>query len=212
MNAEIFFAIEIIGTIAFALSGALVAVERRLDLLGIIVLGEITAIGGGIIRDLILGIAPPSTFHKPIYAEVAFITCLILFLAVRYRKELLDKPKRQKMDAVMNVCDAVGLGAFTVVGMNTAIMQGHQADVFLTVSMGVITGVGGGILRDVLSSRIPVVLCKQVYVCASLAGAFVYLGLLMYLPSGSAMILAMVVVVIIRILASRYRWNLPKAI
>lgn len=212
MNADILFAIEVIGTIAFALSGALVAVGKRLDLVGIIVLGEITAIGGGIIRDVILGIAPPNAFQKPIYAEIAFATCIILFLAVRLRKDLLDKRIRQKMDGIMNLCDAVGLGAFTVVGMNTAITTGHLNDVFLTISMGVITGVGGGILRDVLSSRIPVVLCKHVYVCASLAGALVYMILVRLMPSGPGMVIAMAVVVIIRMLASKYRWNLPRAI
>lgn len=212
MSALILFMIEMVGTVAFAFSGALVAIERKLDLLGIIVLGELTAIGGGILRDLILGKTPPGTFRKPIYAEVALLTCLLVFAAIRCNRELLTKAKKQAFDFIMNLCDAVGLGAFTVVGMNTAITAGFGDNVFLTVLMGVMTGVGGGLLRDICSLRVPVILSKHVYACASLLGALVYLLCYEQLPNGFSMLAAMASVVLIRMLASKYKWNLPRAV
>ncbi len=114
LHTNIFFLIEIIGTIAFASSGAMVAVRKKLDLFGIIVLGVITSVGGGMIRDLMIGSIPPNMFRNPIYVFAAFVTVLIMFLIFRCRPHLLGSHYMESYEKVMNILDAIGLGAFTV--------------------------------------------------------------------------------------------------
>jgi uncharacterized membrane protein YeiH len=112
----------------------------------------------------------------------------------------------------MNLMDAVGLGAFTVVGIDTAISAGLGEYQFLMVFLGVITGVGGGILRDIMAGQTPAVLKKHIYACASLAGAFCYVGLIPVMDNDAAMTVSAILVVVIRVLARKYRWNLPRAL
>ena len=194
MNTEMLvFIIEIIGTVAFASSGAMVGIRKKMDVLGVIVMAVMTAVGGGIIRDLVLGIHPPNTFKNPIYVEYSVLTAVILFY---YEK-------------IMILLDAIGLGAFTVIGVETAYEIGFVHHRFLLLFVGVITGVGGGMIRDMMAQQIPFILVKQIYACASLIGAGVCIWLMPYHKSAS-MILGAVVVVIIRILAATYRWDLPK--
>lgn len=119
------FALEAAGTIAFASSGAMVAIEKNLDLLGIIVLGVITAVGGGMIRDITIGNIPPSLFRNPVYVWMSLITVLLLFLVIRFHPRIMEGRYRSTYEKVMNIFDAVGLGAFTVVGINTAIEAGY---------------------------------------------------------------------------------------
>ena len=118
LHTNIFFPIEIIGTVAFASSGAMVAVRKRLDLFGIIVLGVITAVGGGMLRDLMIGSIPPNMFRNPIYVFTAFLTVLILFLLFRRWPFLLGSRYIESYEKVMNILDAIGLGAFTVIGID----------------------------------------------------------------------------------------------
>jgi len=105
--------------------------------------------------------------------------------------------------------DAIGLGTFTVIGINTAWNQGYRS-AFLLIFVGVITGVGGGMIRDIMAQRTPYIFIKHVYAVASLAGAIVFLLLVKFLPMDLSMIISAVIIVIIRILASHYKWNLPK--
>lgn len=213
MQQEItmFFIIEIIGTIAFACSGAMVAIERRLDLLGVIVLGVTTAVGGGMLRDIIIGIHPPTLFMKPVYVTSAFAAVMVLFLIVRCRAMPIEALSSVAYERVMNLLDAIGLGAFTVVGIDTAMGAGYGEYHFLMIFLGVITGVGGGILRDMMAGQTPYVLKKHVYACASIAGAVCYVLLLDVLRQGMAMVMSAVLVVVIRVLARHYKWNLPVA-
>lgn len=111
----------------------------------------------------------------------------------------------------INAFDAIGLGMFTVIGVNTAIQGGHGDNGFLLVFVGVVTGVGGGILRDVLAGVTPVVLYKRVYASASILGALAYVLLWRRMQGFVAMITAAAVIILIRFLAARYRWNLPVA-
>ena len=113
------FIMEMLGTVAFAASGAMVAVDRAMDIFGVIVLGVTTAVGGGAIRDVILGIVPPAMFRNPIYTLVATITSCVVFLILYLKKELLQGHNRETYDKVMLVMDSIGLGIFTVVGVNT---------------------------------------------------------------------------------------------
>ena len=209
---DVFFLMEMIGTVAFACSGAMVAIEKRLDLLGIIVLGETTAVGGGMIRDIIIWIHPPALFVDPIYVIAAFVSVMVLFVAVKYFYQSADILESPMYEAVLNLLDAIGLGAFTVVGIDTAVGAGFGEYKFLMIFLGVITGVGGGILRDMMAGQTPAVLRKHVYACASIAGAVCYVILMNYTGEGPAMVVSAILVTVIRVLARHYKWNLPRAI
>lgn len=210
-GVTVFFIIEMIGTVAFACSGAMVAVKKQLDMLGVIVLGVTTAVGGGMIRDILIGIHPPTLFVDPVYVMVAFATVVVLFFVVKSRRMPIEALETLTYERVMNLLDAVGLGAFTVVGIDTAIEAGYGDYRFLMVFLGVITGVGGGILRDIMAGQTPAVLKKHVYACASIAGAICYVLLLDAFGTDISMIVSAVLVVVIRVLARHYKWNLPRA-
>ena len=209
LQPNIIFIVEIIGTIAFASSGAMVAVRKRLDLFGIIVLGVITAVGGGMLRDLMIGNIPPNMFRNPVYVLAAFLTVLVLFLLFRCWPFLLGSRYIEGFEKIMNILDAIGLGAFTVIGIDTGVEAGYGDYHFLIIFLGVITGIGGGILRDIMAGETPYVLKKHIYACASIAGACLYVVLLQVTRSDSAMIGSALLVVAIRILASHFRWDLP---
>ena len=209
LQPNIIFIVEIIGTIAFASSGAMVAVRKRLDLFGIIVLGVITAVGGGMLRDLMIGNIPPNMFRNPVYVLAAFLTVLVLFLLFRCWPFLLGSRYIEGYEKIMNILDAIGLGAFTVIGIDTGVEAGYGDYHFLIIFLGVITGIGGGILRDIMAGETPYVLKKHIYACASIAGACLYVVLLQVTRSDSAMIGSALLVVAIRSLASHFRWDLP---
>ncbi|WP_101876708.1 trimeric intracellular cation channel family protein [Lachnoclostridium edouardi] len=212
LHWSILFAMETIGTIAFASSGAMVAIEKNLDLLGVIVLGVTTAVGGGMLRDIIIGNIPPNLFVNPVYVFMALATVIILFLIIRFHRHFLFGRSRITYEKIMNIFDAVGLGAFTVVGIDTAVSSGYGEYHFLAAFLGVMTGVGGGILRDIMADQTPYILKKHVYASASIAGAVAYILLAGQISSDSAMIICSVLVVAIRLLATKYRWNLPTAL
>lgn len=208
---SLFFFIEVIGTIAFASSGAMVAIKKQLDLLGVIVLGVTTAVGGGMLRDIIIGNVPPALFKDPIYVLLAFITVMLLFVIVRLNQKILDGRSMETYEKVMNIFDAIGLGAFTVVGIDTAVLSGYGDYHFLIIFLGVITGVGGGILRDIMAGQTPYVLRKHIYACASIVGAILYAWLLNYIDGNIAMLIGACSVVLIRLMATHFCWNLPTA-
>lgn len=205
-----FDAAQIIGTVAFAASGAMLAIDRDLDLFGVLFLGVITAVGGGAIRDLLLGSFPPVAFRDATYVLVAFVTALIVFLLaamgnVRYWRE------RDAMDRAFNLLDAIGLGIFSAVGAQTAMSAGFSGNAFLCVFMGMTTGVGGGILRDLLSKTVPAVLKRRIYAVASIIGAATYFYMVKFSAGAPvAMLAGMLITVLIRMLATHYAWNLPR--
>ena len=208
MENSIIFAIEIIGTIAFASSGAMLGIRKNLDIFGVVVLGLCVAVGGGIVRDIILGLTPPSAFRDSSYALTALATAVLLFGIVYWKQEILTSRYMEIYEKVMNYCDAAGLGIFTVLGVYAGYEQGYRGRFFL-IFLGMLTGIGGGVIRDVLADTMPFILRKHIYAVASLAGAFVcqrLIGRNLYL----ALAAGTVVVLVIRILASHYRWNLPK--
>ncbi len=206
------FIMEMIGTVAFAVSGGMVAIRKNLDLLGILVLGVTTACGGGLIRDLVIGIHPPIMFLKSVYVTVAVISDLLLFAIVRCFHSSMEFLSSKFYERTLNLMDAIGLGVFTVVGVNAAIRLKLDSYVFLKIFLGVITGVGGGVIRDMMVIQVPAVLRKHVYACASIAGAVCYVLLYDVITAGPAMILSTLLVIAIRLLARHYEWNLPKAI
>ena len=177
MSEILVFILELIGTAAFAVSGAIVGIKKQMDLFGVIVLGVCTAVGGGIVRDLILGITPPVTFQNPVYALTAAVISAILFLPhVRARLNRHEP----LYDRLLLLMDAVGLGIFTVVGVQCAYEHSAQYSMFLLVFVGLITGVGGGVLRDVFSGERPYIFVRHFYACASIAGALVCVGWLSF--------------------------------
>lgn len=200
-----------LGCVAFALSGAMTGLRYRLDLFGIVVLGVTTALGGGMIRDLIIGQIPPMMFQNPVYAAVAIGTSVLIFLVARFSRRQYARWEPH-IEQLANVFDAVGLGAFTVVGMEAGIGAGYGDNGFLLVFLSLLTGIGGGLLRDLFVQRMPGVLHKHVYAVAVLAGALLYL--VMYRLEVSQLLAAPVTILlvfIIRMLATHYRWNLPRA-
>ncbi|MCF0111703.1 MAG: trimeric intracellular cation channel family protein [Erysipelotrichaceae bacterium] len=202
------FVIEIIGVISFAVSGSIVAMKRECDLFGVIVLGVATATGGGIIRDMLLGIHPPIFFQKPIYAAIAAFSSVLAFLVVYFNHGTFTKHKKQ-IEYLDLISDSLGLGIFVVVGINTTISQGSQS-LFLIQFIGIMTGVGGGILRDMMAVQIPMVLRKRIYAVAALLGGLVYYYSLAVLPPSLATVVSIGFTVTIRALAAHYKWNLPK--
>lgn len=211
MTAWIEYIIEIIGTVAFASSGALIGIHKNMDIFGVNVLGITTAIGGGIIRDVILGIHPPGTFRNPVYVLSAIITSSLLFFIVYFNKRFLESRCMAAYDKVMLTMDAIGLGAFTVIGIYTAVQQGEMKSTFLLIFVGMVTGIGGGMMRDIMAGETPFVFVKHIYAVASLAGAVVCIVLLHLFGEGAlAMVAGAVVVVVIRLLAAYFRWNLPR--
>ena len=169
--------IEFIGAAAFAISGAMAAIDKRADIFGVLFLAVITALGGGVLRDVLLGQFPPRMFTSYEYILVALLCALALFLDAFIRREKYRAIK-ERLDGIVNIFDAMGLAVFTVSGMNIAIAScGLDNPVLLTV-LGMTTGVGGGMLRDMMTGTMPRVLCKRVYAVASLAGALVFYALL----------------------------------
>ena len=204
------FFMEMAGTVAFAASGAMVGVERNMDIFGVSVLGVVTAVGGGMIRDIVLGIIPPNVFTNPVYALVATSTSCVVFLAFYWIRQLLEGHMRLTYDRVMLVMDSIGLGIFTVVGVNTGISSGYMDNVFLLVFLGTITGVGGGLMRDMMAGVPPYIFVKHIYACASIVGAVVCVYMNRFVGNVEAMMVACFVIILIRYLAAHYRWNLPR--
>lgn len=208
MPEPLLLALEIIGTIAFAVSGAVVGLEKGMDIFGVATLGLTAAVGGGVIRDLILGITPPVTFRDPVYALLAICVSIVMFLP-SFRR-LFDR-HQHLYEMTMLLMDSLGLGVFTVVGVRTAYSVSVEHGIFLLAFVGVITGVGGGILRDVLAGNTPYIFVKHFYACASLIGALLCIFLWTPLGSAVAMLIGAAAVLTLRLLAARFRWSLPRA-
>ncbi|MBR7163956.1 MAG: trimeric intracellular cation channel family protein [Clostridia bacterium] len=207
---EIVQMMEIIGTVAFALSGSLVAISSGLDVFGVVFLSCITAFGGGIIRDILLGISPPAIFSNFTIFLLAMIVAVMTFVIAYVFKEKFSFFKT-RVEVVNNVFDAIGLGAFVVIGSEIACLNGFLNNGFIVVFSGMITGVGGGIFRDVLIDITPYVFKKHIYAMAAIMGGITYFALRKYIQNIQlASVLSMLLIFTIRMLATRYRWSLPK--
>lgn len=205
------FVLEIIGTIAFASSGAMVGIKKQMDLLGVCVLGMTTAVGGGMIRDLILGVNPPVMFQNPTYALLAIAFSIFIFCGMYFFQSKITHSKFYEVyDKLMMICDSIGLGLFTVVGVTTAVNIGYETTGFLQIFVGVLTGVGGGMVRDIMAGDMPYIFVKHVYASASIIGAIVCVLVGLWFGELPAMLIGAAVVFVIRVLAAHYKWNLPR--
>ena len=199
--------LELIGTLAFAASGALTGLKKNMDIFGVAILGLVTACGGGLIRDIVLNVMPAAVFRNPIFATIAIITALIIFLPP-IRKRVLQNSRIQ--DLALFWADTLGLAAFTITGLRTAIVVYPGGSAFFFCFLAVITACGGGLLRDVMAQEMPAIFVKKIYAVASLAGALTS-KLLWHISPLLAFVTGAVLVVLIRFLAMHFRWNLPRA-
>lgn len=204
---DVMFVLELIGAAAFAVSGAMVAIEKKADIFGVLFLAVTTALGGGVIRDVLIGRIPPVMFVSYWYLLISVVVALAVFIDAYLRSEKY-KLHLDKLDAVNNVFDAIGLAVFTVSGMNAAMPVSDN--VILVLFVGMCTGVGGGMLRDVMTNTMPKVLRKRVYAVASLIGGGLYyvmhvLDINQLLSVGCGML----VIFALRLFATIYKWNLP---
>lgn len=207
---ELFGFFELLGTIAFAVSGAMVAIDRRADVFGVVFLGMTTAIGGGIVRDCLLGVFPAAIFSNRLMLVTAAVCPLLVFLAAWFAGDGYEK-RKSTVDTVNNLIDALGLGAFTVTGVRMGLAAGYGSRWFFVAFLGLVTGIGGGLLRDVMTVCTPFVLKKRVYALASIGGALCYLGLnaLGLNPTFNGLA-TVALVFLVRLLATVFRWNLPR--
>lgn len=209
IQGTITYIMEIMGTIAFAASGAMVGIRKRMDIFGVCVLGFVTACGGGMVRDVILGIAPPNVFRNPDYALVAVVTSMVVFAVIYVKRDVMDGSFKVVYDKTMLIMDTIGLAIFTVVGVNIGIQQGYLDKIFLLTFAGTITGVGGGLMRDVMADQPPYIFVKHIYASASVVGSLVCVYMYRAFGAVVSMVVSSAVILLIRYLAAHYHWNLP---
>lgn len=193
-------AIEILGTIAFAMSGSFAAMQKRLDPFGVLIIAFVTSVGGGTIRDLLLDV-PVFWMHDMLICTVIFITCIF---------SMIFKSFEKKFKVTMFLFDSFGLGLFTIIG----IQKGMNADLhpLICITLGTITGCFGGISRDILLNKIPLIFQKEIYATACIVGGGIFLILVEYAPLSYAFVqvFTILIIVTIRTLAVKYQWQIPK--
>lgn len=206
---------EIIGSIAFAISGSMLAIKKEMDLFGILILGIVTSVGGGAIRDIVIGNTPPAMFQNPKCTVISSITAVVVFIIwkIHNRHTITEKIARRTDIMYHNLLflsDTLGLAAFTILGMETTIRFLNTDQFLLIAFVGLITGVGGGILRDLLAGEIPYVLQKHIYATACIFGIIGYYILYHFIPENAAALIGFCLVLVIRYLAKHFEWNLPR--
>lgn len=200
MPTPFLFVIDILGTISFAVSGAFLAMEKKLDPFGVLVLSFVTAIGGGTLRDMMIGNLPVSWLTNSTATIVIFASAITTMFFGRYLKQLTT---------TLFLFDALGLGLFTVVGIKLGIEKDFSMGVCIT--LGTITACFGGVVRDVLLNNIPLLFRKEIYAMACIAGGLVYFGLLqLQLDRDLITIVCILLIFLIRVLAVRYKISLPQ--
>ncbi len=200
MDSMLLYMIDLFGTAIFAVSGVLLAGRLKMDPFGVIVLGSVTAIGGGTIRDMALGATPVFWITDTTYLWVIFITCLLTMILVR-------RPKRLAW-WVLPVCDAIGLAVFVGIGVEKALA--YNASGMVAVIMGVITGCGGGIIRDVLAREVPMVLRSEVYATACIIGGIFHtMAVSMGYDHSTTLLAGVISTLVIRLGAIRWHLSLP---
>lgn len=192
------FIIEVLGTAAFTISGVYSAMQKRLDLLGVLIIGFVTAIGGGTIRDVLIGHTPVTWMQN----LTAPITVLVTAACT-----LVWKRRVKSYKITLFLFDAIGLGLFTVVGLQKGIQMNLNPGI--CIALGTITGCFGGVCRDILLAQIPVLFRKEIYATACIAGGVVYFILISLTDKAVAEIVTVLLICSIRIIGYRRNWHLP---
>jgi uncharacterized membrane protein YeiH len=197
----IIFVLDLFGTMAFAVTGALRAIEHKYDIVGVIILGTTTGLLGGVMRDTILGIFPPYNFSDTIHVALTTITSTIIFFLYHRIK---------KYENMFNIFDAMGLGVFTFTGASIAYSL-FSTNIVLIIISSLLTAFGGGILRDVLVREPPIVFTKEVYALASFIGVILFLILVNVKVQFEFIAIAVIfVTTCIRLISIKLQLNLPK--
>ena len=201
-----------IGVVAFAISGAVLAIEKGMDIFGVNILAVIAALGGGLTRDIIIDVTPPAIFQNTASVILAVIVANICFIIAYLHKDHkdIDKKIAAFYGKGMFWIDTLGLAAFVVDGVSVCMNTQYKDNLFIVVFVGVITGVGGGVIRDVLANELPVIFVKHIYASAALIGALTTALIWDILPSNLSMTIGFVIVMLIRMIASHYDLNLPR--
>ena len=199
-QTAIIYALDLLGTVAFAASGALAGVRRGMDLLGVIVLGIVTATGGGVMRDVLLNDTPPFCFKNELYLYLAVFAAIVVFLTPR---------SFERMNRAMLLLDALGLGTFLVIGTSKALR--FDLGLMGAIIMGVMTATCGGVVRDILSNEIPLILQREIYASACVVGgALFYFLHQTELPHSVNLTVSAIAVIAIRCAAIVKGWQLPR--
>jgi uncharacterized membrane protein YeiH len=194
--------LDLFGTMAFAVTGAFKAIEHKSDIVGIIILSTITGVAGGVIRDITFGKLPPTAVVNPLYITITVSTAIVIFFLY---------PSLKKHSDLFLKFDAIGLGVFTIIGSIFAYNIFGLNFLAMSIS-GVLSAIGGGILRDVFVNEIPMVFVKEFYASASFLGVVILFALLSINTNLSlAAIIAMIMTTSIRLIAVKFQWNLPGA-
>lgn len=209
--STVFTVIEIIGIISFSISGAIMAIDRENDFFGVVFLALITSFGGGMLRDIFIGNNPPVFFKSYLLVIVSIITAILVFiLAAIFKKQYVKN--EQLVGTVNNILDAAGLGVFVVSGTKLCLELGFT-NPFLVVVMGMLSGTGGSMTRDIIMREVPYLLRKRIYMLAAIAGAIVYYLLWHFKISDAiALPVSTLLIFTIRVLATIFKWNMPRAI
>lgn len=209
MSIELILLITgIIGTIAFSISGALVGIENNMDIFGVVILGWSTACFGGCFRDIMMN-TTIQMFESYIYSVISFITSTIVFI-IMYKLKNLSWESNKGYKLMINLIDAIGLGAFVVVGVQAS--YGLENQNFFSVTFyGVLTAVGGGLVRDIMARKIPVIFRKHIYAVAAIIGAvFYYFMNVIGFNDIASVLLTVAIVFVIRFLAYHFELSLPR--
>ena len=194
-----YFIIDILGTIAFAISGVLVAMDKRLDVFGVLIIAFVTAVGGGTLRDLLIGIKPVGWLNAPVHLLIIVVTVLLAIIFVKQLKYVRKS---------LFLFDTIGIGLYTMVGIE----KGLAADILpvMCIALGTITACFGGVIRDILCNEIPVIFRKEIYATVCILGGLVYFVLIQFpINDTIAYSLAILTIIIMRVLAVRFKISLP---
>ena len=197
---EIIYLIDILGTFAFAISGALVALDKNFDIFGVIIIAFVTAVGGGMLRDILINAHPINWIGDLNYLYTIFAAVIFTFLV---------KSKIAYLSKTMFLFDTIGISVFTLLGLQKGLS--YELHPLVAVIMGMISAVFGGVLRDVLTNRVPLIFEKEIYASACLSGGVMYLILNHFkVQENINFIISALVVVIIRVVAVRFSLELPR--
>ncbi|MGB7843896.1 MAG: trimeric intracellular cation channel family protein [Salinimicrobium sp.] len=199
IELSLFNVLDLLGTIAFAISGALAAMDRRLDLFGIFIIAFVTAIGGGTVRDILIGNTPVTWMENIIYI---YLIGVVVFFAIIFRNKLNYLKKS------LFLFDTIGLGIFTITGVEIGVKSG--LDPIISITLGAMTGTFGGVIRDILCNEIPVIFRKEIYATACLIGGLAFV--ILYETGVEKDIIYLVTsltVISIRLLVVKYKISLP---